>query len=427
MPRQSFFSDFLYNQTIAIVSSPKSGAVQLRRQRQRVSMAGATNKVKSGIELSIVLPCLNEERTVGACVMEAITFLKENRIRGEVIVADNGSSDRSAKIAQARGAKVTRIEEKGYGNALRGGFAAARGKYILMADADQSYDLLHLMPFLEKLRVGYDLVMGNRFTGGIKKGAMPWHHKYLGNPILSFLGRLFFKAPVRDFHCGIRAFTKDAIHKMDLQTGGMELASEIVIKASLLDMKICEVPTTLSPDRRDHPPHLRSFRDGWRHLRFLLIYSPAWLFLYPGIFLAVLGGLLSMLLSFGPVNIGFRYIDFHTFIAAGSLTYIGMNMITFAVITRVYAFQTGLLPRAPRFFQLFKYINLEKGLLAGLLLALLGLTLMAQALRLSANFEQIGFDNSVRLVFGGSLSLVSGAQVILTSFVLSILGLKVGR
>jgi glycosyltransferase involved in cell wall biosynthesis len=387
-------------------------------------MATNTDYANSGIELSIVLPCLNEERTVGNCVEQAITFLTDHGIRGEVLVADNGSTDRSAEIASAKGAIVIPVVEKGYGSALRGGFRAARGKYIIMADADESYDLLHLMPFVEKLRQGFDLVMGNRFKGGIKPGAMPWHHKYIGNPILSFIGQFFFKTPARDFHCGLRGFTKSAVEKMDLQTTGMELASEIVIKASILGMKVCEVPTTLSPDGRDRPPHLRSFRDGWRHLRFLLIYSPAWLFLYPGLAFTILGGIFSLILFFGPVDIGFRYIDFHSFIAAGSLFYIGMNMFSFGVITRIYAYYNGLLPRTPRFFSVFHYINLEMGLGLGSLLVLAGLLLAGRALLLSSTFEQIGFDNSIRLVFGGSLALVSGAQVVLTSFVLSILGLR---
>lgn len=379
------------------------------------------------MELSIVLPCLNEELTVGTCVAKAVGFLKKHHIHGEVLVADNGSTDRSIEIATREGARVVHVERKGYGSALRGGFEAARGKYLIMADSDDSYDLINLMPFLEKLREGYALVMGNRFKGGIMKGAMPWHHRYIGNPILSFIGKLFFRSPANDFHCGLRGFTKEAIQNMNLQTTGMELASEIVIKASILGMKTCEVPTTLSPDGRDRPPHLRSFRDGWRHLRFLLLYSPSWLFLYPGLFLVVIGGLISVRLAVGPVYIGFRYIDFHTFIAAGSLVYLGLNLISFAIITRVYAFYNGLLPHAPRFFPLFKFFNLEKGLVAGLALALLGVFLMGQALWLSPNFEQIGFDNSVRLVFGGSLALASGAQIILTSFVLSILGINETR
>jgi glycosyltransferase involved in cell wall biosynthesis len=310
---------------------------------------------------------------------------------------------------------------------LRGGFDAAQGKYIIMADADDSYDLTNLMPFVEKLREGYDLVMGNRFKGGIKKGAMPWHHRYIGNPILSLIGKLFFKSPANDFHCGLRGFSKEAIEKMNLQTTGMELASEIVIKASILDMKVCEVPTTLSPDGRDRPPHLRSFQDGWRHLRFLLLFSPSWLFLYPGIFFSLAGGIISLLLFFGPVDLGFRYIDFHTFIAAGALMFLGVNMISFSVITRVYAFENGLLPRAPRLFKAFKYVNLEKGLFAGFSITALGLALMTTAVFQADNFQQIGFDSSVRLVFAGSLSLVMGGQIIMTSFVLSMLGLKTSK
>lgn len=382
------------------------------------------NKSETGVELSIVLPCLNEERTVGTCIDKAKASLEKHQISGEIIVADNGSTDKSIEIALARGARVVHVKEKGYGSALKGGFNAAQGKYILMADSDDSYDLENLFPFLEKLREGYDLVMGNRFKGGIAPGAMPWHHRYLGNPVLSFIGKLFFRTPANDFHCGIRAFTKTAIEQINPQTTGMEFASEIVIKASILGMKVCEVPTRLFPDGRGRPPHLRSFRDGWRHLRFLLLYSPAWLFLYPGLFLLAAGGLLSLLLFFGPVNLGFRYIDFHTFIAAGSLSYLGLNMVSFAVITRVYAYESKLLPNAPRLFALFRYINLEKGLLAGGLLAGLGLILLLRALLLSNNFAQIGYDASVRLVFGGALALVSGAQVILTSFVLSMLGMN---
>lgn len=388
-------------------------------------MSRARQRQANAVELSIVLPCLNEERTVGKCVAAATGFLKQHKIRGEVIVADNGSIDRSGEIAAASGARVVQVPSKGYGSAVRGGIRAALGQYIIMADADQSYDLARLMPFVEKLREGYDLVMGNRFRGGIAPGAMPWHHRYIGNPILSFLGRLFFRTPVGDFHCGLRGFAKDAVGKMNLQTTGMEFASEVVIKASILGMKVCEVPTRLYPDQRQRRPHLRSFRDGWRHLRFLLMYSPAWLFLYPGLILVCLGGALSLPLFFGPVSIGFRYIDFHTFIAAGAMVYVGLNMLSFAVITRVYAFQHGLLPRAPRFFFAFKYLNLELGLLAGFVLIAVGAFLIGRALALSSNFAQIGFDTSVRLVYGGSLSASTGAQIIFTSFLMSIMGLDI--
>jgi hypothetical protein len=295
-----------------------------------------------------------------------------------------------------------------------------------MADADKSYDLAQLMPFLEKLRQGYDLVMGNRFKGGIKKGAMPWHHKYIGNPILSFVGQLFFKTPAKDFHCGLRGFTKDAVEKMNLQTTGMELASEIVIKSSILRMRVCEVPTTLSPDGRDRPPHLRSFRDGWRHLRFLLIYSPRWLFFYPSIFLLLVGAGASILLFFGPVNTSLRLFDFHSFILAGTVMILGLSMLSFAAITRVFSYNFGLLPNRPAFFDLFKYFNLETGLGIGSIVVLLGIILIIRAASLSSSpgFDSIGFGNSVRLVFGGALSILVGGQIILTSFVLSILGLN---
>ena len=378
------------------------------------------------IELSIVLPCLNEERTVGNCVGQAMSFLASHHIQGEVIVADNGSSDRSVEIAKSSGAIIVPVNDKGYGNALKGGFQAARGDFIIMADADQSYDLIHLMPFVEKLRAGYDLVMGNRFKGGIQKGAMPWHHKYIGNPILSFIGQLFFKTPAKDFHCGLRGFTKAAIEKMNLQTTGMELASEIVIKASILGMRVSEVPTTLSPDGRDRRPHLRSFRDGWRHLRFLLIYSPRWLFFYPGIAFLLLGGIAGILLFVGPVNTSFRLFDFHSFILAGTVMILGLNMLSFASITRVFAYNFGLLPNRPAFFNLLKYFNLEAGLAIGAVTIILGFMLIiwAAVLSYSPGFDSIGFTRSIRLVFGGALSIITGGQIVLTSFVLSILGIN---
>jgi len=384
------------------------------------------NTTKNKIELSIVLPCLNEERTVGECVAQAKLFLQTNKIIGEVIVADNGSTDASVEIARSKGANIIFVKTKGYGNALRGGFKAANGKYIIMADADESYDLLNLMPFVEKLRAGYDLVMGNRFKGGIQKGAMPWHHQYIGNPVLSFIGRLFFKSPARDFHCGLRGFTKAAIKKIDLQTTGMELASEIVIKAAILKMKVCEVPTILVPDGRDRPPHLRSFRDGWRHLRFLLMYSPRWLFLYPGLSFLILGGIASLILFLGPVNTSFRLFDFHSLILAGTITLLGLTMLSFAFITRVFTYNFGYLPNRPVLFSLFKYFNLEIGLGIGLVVIILGVILLikATALSYSPGFDSIGFANSVRLVYGACLSIMIGGQVIFTSFVLSILGIN---
>lgn len=381
---------------------------------------------KNEVELSIVLPCLNEEKTVGKCVAHAKSFLKISKVKGEVIVADNGSIDKSVEMAKMHGAKVVNVLEKGYGSALMGGFKAARGKYIIMADADESYDLVNLMPFVEKLREGYDLVMGNRFKGGIKKGAMPWHHKYIGNPILSFVGQLFFRTPAKDFHCGLRGFTREAIHKMNLQTTGMEFASEIVVKASILGMKVTEVPTTLSPDRRERPPHLRSFRDGWRHLRFLLIYSPRWLFLIPGLAFIFLGGIASTVLFFGPVDTGFRLFDFHSFILAGTVVMLGLSMVSFAFITRVFAYNFGLLPSRPKLFNLLKFFNLEIGIGIGIVLMVIGATLIMWALDLSNSpgFERIGFTRSIRLVYGACLAIMTGGQIFFTSFVLSMLGLN---
>jgi glycosyltransferase involved in cell wall biosynthesis len=389
-------------------------------------MTNQSEAVSDQIELSIVLPCLNEERTVGACVAQARSFLETHNVKGEVLVADNGSTDQSVRIAESNGAFVIHVDHKGYGNALKGGFEAARGKFIIMADADESYDLIHLLPFLEKLRDGYDLVMGNRFTGGIQKGAMPWHHKYIGNPILSFVGQLFFQTPAKDFHCGLRGFTKNAFEKMNLQTTGMELASEIVIKSSILEMKVCEVPTTLSPDGRDRRPHLRSFRDGWRHFRFLLLYSPRWLFLYPGLILLVLGGIASIALFFGPINLPIRFFDFHSFIISGTILMLGLIMLSFSVITRVFTYNTGLLPKRPYLFNFFRYFSLETGLSIGALLIVVGMMIIIRAITLSYSpgFESIGFAKSVRLVYGACLSILTGGQVIFTSFVLSMLGIN---
>ena len=402
----------------------RSSSTQLLTKRTPKKRIRPDKVVKN--ELSIVLPCLNEELTVGTCVKKAVDFLKKYKVDGEVIVADNGSTDHSIEIAKKQGARVVHIEQKGYGSALRGGFEAAKGKYIIMADADDSYDLVNLMPFVEKLREGYDLVMGNRFKGGIKKGAMPWHHRYIGNPILSFLGKLFFKTPANDFHCGLRGFPKAAIKKMDLQTTGMELASEIVIKSSILEMKTCEVPTTLSPDGRDRAPHLRSFRDGWRHLRFLLIYSPRWLFFYPGILFLCIGVIGSLVLFFGPVDIGFRPLDFHSFIIAGTIMMLGLTLLSFASITRVFSYNFGLLPNRPSFFNLLKFFNLEVGLSIGVLFILIGFIIIKYSIDISImpGFEAIGFGNSVRLVFGGCLSLLTGGQIVVTSFVLSMLGIN---
>src|SRR6204780_1498704 len=324
------------------------------------------------VEVSVVMPCLNERETVGVGVRKAMTALRETGIAGEVIVADNGSTDGSVEIARAEGARVVNIEERGYGNALKGGILASRGEYVLMADSDDSYNFAHIPRFVEQLRAGSDLAMGNRFRGGIADQAMPFLHRYLGNPALTGIGKLFFGSPCGDFHCGMRGFRKDSFRRMDIRSTGMEFASEMVVKASLLGMKVSEVPTTLSPDGRSRAPHLRTWRDGWRHLRFLLIYSHRWLFLYPGIVLMVSGLIACALLLPGRRvfhGIGF---DVHTLLYAFVSVLLGFQLISFAAFTKVFAITEGLLPPDPRLNRVFRWITLETGLLLGGSLMLIG-------------------------------------------------------
>ncbi|HWX38466.1 MAG TPA: glycosyltransferase family 2 protein, partial [Candidatus Sulfotelmatobacter sp.] len=289
---------------------------------------------RAELELSVVMPCLDEAATVGVCVQKAMVAMERHGIRGEVIVADNGSADGSQQIAREFGARVVPVERRGYGSALLSGIAAARGEFVLMGDADDTYDFSQLDEFLAKLREGFDLVMGNRFQGKILPGAMPPLHRYLGNPVLTGLGRLFFRSPVGDFHCGLRAFRKDAIDRLGLRTLGMEFASEMVVKASAFGLRVTEIPTTLAPDRRDRPPHLRTWRDGWRHLRFLLLYSPRWLFLYPGIVSFTLGVVLSVILLPGPRRIGNVVFDVHTLLFAAMAVLIGFQSVVFATFTK---------------------------------------------------------------------------------------------
>ena len=382
------------------------------------------------IELTILMPCLNEAHTLANCITKANRFLEENKVHGEVLIADNGSTDGSHHVAESHGARVVHISKRGYGWALRGGIEAALGKYVIMGDSDDSYDLYHLMPFLEKLREGYDLVMGNRFQGGIAPGAMPWHHRYIGNPVLSGLGRLFFKIPIRDFHCGLRGFSKTAITQMDLKTTGMEFASEIVVKAALLKMKICEVPTTLNPDGRDRPPHLRSFRDGWRHLRFLLLYSPRWLFFYPGLILMLVGGVLGTILSFKPLSIGNIYLDINTLLYLSGMLVLGFTIVLFSIVSRVYAFQAGLIPNRPGFYRLLNHLKLESGLIVGILLTLFGIALAVYAVIRwgGTGFGDLDPRTFMRISIPSVTAIVMGGQIIFFSFILSILGLeKVGR
>jgi glycosyltransferase involved in cell wall biosynthesis len=378
------------------------------------------------LELSVVMPCLNEAETLETCIRKAQTALQQSNIAGEIIVADNGSSDGSVEIAERLGAHVVHVKERGYGSALMGGIAAARGKYVVMGDADDSYDFGHIARFLEPLRKGADLVMGNRFRGGIESGAMPALHRYLGNPGLSSLGRLFFRSPFGDFHCGLRAFSKSAYARMGLHTTGMEFASEMVVKATLLKLSLAEVPTTLAPDGRTRKPHLRTWRDGWRHLRFLLLYSPRWLFLYPGLVLMTVGTLLGLWLLASPRSVGHVVFDVHTLLYAAVSVLLGFQAIAFAVFTKIFAISEGLLPPDPTLDRLFQHITLEVGLAIGALLTIAGLgaSVYAVAAWGSRHFGQLDYSQTMRLVILAALFLTLGAQTIFASFFLSVLGLR---
>lgn len=391
-------------------------------QRDRLEAVPADDEMK----LSIVMPCLNEAETLATCIRKAQSSLKTLNVAGEVIIADNGSTDGSQAIATQMGARVVPVATKGYGSALMGGIAAARGKYIIMGDADDSYDFANLEPFFDKLQAGYDLVMGNRFKGGIQPRAMPRLHRYLGNPVLTAMGRLFYHSPCGDFHCGLRGFSKAAIQKLDLRTTGMEFATETVVKATMYKLRIAEVPTTLAPDGRSRSPHLRSWRDGWRHLRFMLLYSPRWLFLYPGLLLMTLGTLASGWLLAGPRVIGGLTLDVHTLLYAAMAIVTGFQMVVFAVFTKVFGISEGLLPEDPRLTSLLRYIKLETGLLTGSLFLIIGIVMSIYALNTweSRSFGPLDPSKTLRLVIPAVTLITLGLETILSSFFLSILGLK---
>ncbi len=377
------------------------------------------------VELSIIMPCLNEAETLAACIQKAQRAMEELGVAGEVVVADNGSTDGSRMIAAELGARVVDVGRRGYGSALIGGIDAARGELVIMGDADDSYDFGAIGPLLEKLRGGCDLVMGNRFAGGIGQGAMPWSHRWLGNPVLSFVGRVFFRVPVHDMHCGLRGFRKDAYTAMRLRATGMEFASEMVIKASLRGMRIAEVPVTLRPDGRSRPPHLRTWRDGWRHLRFMLLFSPRWLFLYPGIALFAVGLAAGAWLETGPKQVGFLGLDIHTLLLAGFCCLIGYQLVVFAVFTKVFAMQQGFHPPNRTYSSMFRYVTLETGLVAGALMSLLGLAGTAAAVLSwqSAGFGALDPRTTMREVIPAAVLLTLGVQTVFASFFLSILGI----
>jgi hypothetical protein len=378
------------------------------------------------IELSVVMPCLNEAETLEICILKIQRAFRESGVSGEIIVADNGSRDGSLAIANRLGARVISVQELGYGNALMGGIAAASGKYIIMGDADDSYDFAHIPRFLAQLRSGADLVMGNRFAGGIQAGAMPRLHQYLGNPLLTKIGRLFFGGTCGDFYCGLRGFTKEAYKAMDLRTTGMEFATEMVVKASLLRMKVAEVPTTLSPDGRGRPPHLKTWRDGWRTLRFFLLYSPRWLFLYPGIALMLVGGLLGLWLLPERRSIGGVTFDVHTILYTAVCVLLGYQAVAFAVFTKLFAISEGLLPPDPFLDRLFRCITLEVGLLVGAVFIVIGLGTSVYAVTIwrARHFGLLDYSQTMRIIIPAVLFLTLGVQTVFASFFVSILGMR---
>ncbi len=371
------------------------------------------------------MPCLNEAETLAKCIKKAQRGIDQDGLAAEIIVADNGSTDGSQVIARELGARVIPVPRKGYGSALIGGINAARGRFVIMGDADDSYDFTAIAPLIAGLRAGSDLVVGNRFMGGIDAGAMPWSHRWVGNPILTLISRLFFHTPVGDMHCGLRGFRKDAYERMRLRATGMEFASEMVIKASLKRMRITEVPVTLQPDGRSRPPHLRTWRDGWRHLRFMLLFSPRWLFLYPGLALFAGGILLSAVLLGGPVHVGALRLDIHTLLVASFLSLIGYQLVLFAIFTKIFAIQSGFHPPYQPLESVSRYVTLEVGLAVGALMAVVGVIALVVAV---ASWGAVGFGSlnpslTMREVIPAVVLLALGTQTVFASFFISILSI----
>ena len=379
-------------------------------------------------ELTILMPCLNEAETLETCITKAIGYLQRSGVKGEVLIADNGSTDGSQDIARRLGARVVDVPVKGYGAALIAGIENAQGQFIIMGDSDDSYDFANLDPFVEELRNGADLVMGNRFRGGIAKNAMPPLHRYLGNPVLSTIGRIFYRTPIGDFHCGLRGFSRDAIRKLHLNTPGMEFASEMVIKATLFGLTVKEVPTTLKPDGRSRPPHLRSWRDGWLHLKLLLTFAPYWLFYYPGLMLFGFGVISFVALMFGPVTIGDVNFDTATLILASALILTGFQMVCFYVLSRIFAVRFSLLPPTARFLRLKSRISVDNACIAGGLLLLVAVIATLTGV-FSWGVTGFGDLDPGRIVRISALAVVCaslGVQIITTGFLSAMLEQKIG-
>lgn len=376
-------------------------------------------------EVSVVLPCLNESETIAKCVGKAVAALRRAGLRGEILVADNGSVDGSREIAEAAGARVINVTSRGYGSALLAGISAAKGRFVVMADSDDSYDLTQIDAYVEKLREGYDLVMGNRFRGKIAPGAMPFLHRYLGTPVLTMLAHIFFSSPCGDVNCGMRGMRKEAILSLNLRSLGMEFASEMLVKSSSFGLRIAEIPTNLAVDGRSTPPHLRTWRDGWRHLRFMLLYSPRWLFLYPGYLLMLLGMVLGAVLLTGDQHVGHVSLGVNTLVYCSIMVFIGYQLVTFAVFTKIYAVSAGFINKNARFDRIFNSVTLETGLGVAFLSVLIGLTLSIFAVW---HWKETGFGHldpsrSLRLVMPGVVFLGLGVQTIFSSFFLSVLGI----
>jgi glycosyltransferase involved in cell wall biosynthesis len=385
--------------------------------------------VTDPVELTILMPCLNEAETIARCIEKAKLGIQRSCVRGEILIADNGSTDGSVQIAEKSGARIVQVKEKGYGSALVGGIQAAAGKWIIMGDADDSYDFSEITGFVKKFQGGFDLIMGCRLPiggGTISPGAMPWKNRWIGNPTLSFIGRLFFKCPAHDFHCGLRGFTKAAFEKLDLQTTGMEFASEMVIKSTFKKLKIAEVPITLHKDGRTRPPHLKPWRDGWRHLRFMLLFSPQWLFLAPGICLSAAGIVFAAALSLENIKIGGVAFDVGTLAVACMTVIIGFQLVAFAFFTKVFAIAEGLLPDDPKFSRAFKFFNLEKGILLGLAVLTAGIILSARAVWIWEQFDfgELSPEENLRRLIPAATLIVLGIQSVFSSFFMSALGLK---
>jgi glycosyltransferase involved in cell wall biosynthesis len=375
-------------------------------------------------EFSVVMPCLNEARTVGACIAKAFASFDDLDVQGEVVVADNGSTDGSQGIAAERGARVVSVAERGYGAALAAGIAASRGMFVIMGDADDTYDFARLDGFVTKLREGYDLVVGNRFSGGVEPGAMPFLHRYVGNPALTRIGRRLFGLPVGDVYCGLRGFRRSSVLALRLRSPGMEFALEMIVKARLGGQRITEVPTTLVRDRRDRPPHLRTWRDGWRSLRFFLLYSPRWLLLYPGLLLMVTGLMTMLWLLPGSRRVGSITFDVHTLLYAGVAVLVGFQAVVFALFSRLFAVREGFLPETPRLAALGRFVTLERGLLAGLLLLGVGLALSVAAVVTwtERSFGVLNYPDTMRLVIPAVVLIALGSQTIVVSLFFSVLG-----